>query len=89
MQIRPVETRDRAAWLRMRLELWSDEAGLEAGIDDYFAKLTANPKLQTITLVAEAEDARLVGFAEVDTRAYAEGCESSPVAFLEGWYVAP
>ena len=29
----------------------------------------------------------LGGFAEVGTRPYADGCQSSPVAFLEGWYV--
>jgi aminoglycoside 6'-N-acetyltransferase I len=89
MQIRPVETRDRAAWLRMRQELWSDETGLDIGIDDYFKNLAANPNLQVITLVAQTPDGKLVGFAEVDTRAYAEDCETSPVGFLEGWYVQP
>ena len=29
----------------------------------------------------------LVGFAEVSLRAWAEGCESSPAGYLEGWYV--
>jgi aminoglycoside 6'-N-acetyltransferase I len=89
MQIRPVETRDRAAWLRMRQELWSDETGLDTGVDDYFKNLAANPNLQIITLVAQTPDGKLVGFAEVDTRAYAEDCETSPVGFLEGWYVQP
>jgi aminoglycoside 6'-N-acetyltransferase I len=37
-------------------------------------------------LVAES-DGRLVGFLELDFRKYAEGCESSPVPFIEGWYV--
>jgi len=32
---------------------------------------------------------QLVGFAELSRRPYAEGCETSPVGFLEGWYVAP
>lgn len=31
----------------------------------------------------------LLGFAEVSRRLYAEGCETSPVGFLEGWYVVP
>lgn len=31
----------------------------------------------------------LVGLAELSRRAYAEGCETSPVGFLEGWYVVP
>ena len=89
MQIRPVETRDRAKWLGMRQELWSDEAGLDTGIDDYFRSLNANPNLKIITLVAEAPNGNLIGFAEVGTRAYAEDCDTSPVAFLEGWYVQP
>ena len=31
----------------------------------------------------------LCGFAEAGTRPYADGCGTSPVAFLEGWYVDP
>jgi GNAT superfamily N-acetyltransferase len=30
---------------------------------------------------------RLAGFVEVGTRSVAESCESSPFAYLEGWYV--
>ena len=30
---------------------------------------------------------RLVGFLELDYRKYAPGCSSSPVPFIEGWYV--
>jgi aminoglycoside 6'-N-acetyltransferase I len=30
---------------------------------------------------------RLAGFIEVRLREYADGCSSSPVAFIEGWYV--
>ena len=43
-----------------------------------------------VTLVAEdAQSGKLIGFAEVGKRSYADGCETSPVAFLEGWYVSP
>jgi aminoglycoside 6'-N-acetyltransferase I len=38
--------------------------------------------------VAEAADGRLVGFLELGLRTYAEGCRSSPVPFVEAWYVA-
>jgi aminoglycoside 6'-N-acetyltransferase I len=31
--------------------------------------------------------ARLGGFLEAGTRKYAEGGESSPVGYIEGWYV--
>jgi aminoglycoside 6'-N-acetyltransferase I len=30
-----------------------------------------------------------VGFVELSRRLYAEGCTTSPVGFLEGWYVEP
>ena len=29
----------------------------------------------------------MAGFAEIGTRPYADGFETSPVAFLAGWYV--
>jgi aminoglycoside 6'-N-acetyltransferase I len=41
-----------------------------------------------VVFVAEAKG-RLVGFLELDFRKYAPGCRSSPVAFIEGWYVEP
>lgn len=41
-----------------------------------------------VVFVAEA-DGRLVGFLELDRRKYAPGCTSSPVPFIEGWYVEP
>ena len=31
----------------------------------------------------------MCGFAEAGTRPYADGCDASPVAFLEGWFVDP
>src|SRR5262249_12735754 len=40
-------------------------------------------------LLAADPDGRGVGFAELSIRAYAEGCSTDRVAFLEGWYVAP
>ena len=40
------------------------------------------------TFVAE-EDGLLIGFLELDQRKYAPGCRSSPVPFIEGWYVEP
>ena len=32
-------------------------------------------------------DGKLIGFAELSIRPWAEGCRSSNVAYLEGWYV--
>ena len=35
------------------------------------------------------DDDTPVGFAELSLRPYAESCSTSPVAYLEGWYVRP
>jgi aminoglycoside 6'-N-acetyltransferase I len=34
-------------------------------------------------------DGRLCGFAEAHLRNYVDGCETSPVGYVEGWYVDP
>lgn len=84
MKIRRVELADRAECLRMRTSLWpkslSDHA---AEIDAHFAN--APPALPVF--VADRGDGSLAGLLEAGTRPYAEGCKSSPVAFLEGWWV--
>ena len=43
----------------------------------------------TGVFVCSRESGGLCGFAEVATRPYVDGCRTSPVAFLEGWYVDP
>ena len=40
-------------------------------------------------IVADRGDGLLAGFVEIGSRNYAEGCETTPVAYLEGWYVDP
>jgi aminoglycoside 6'-N-acetyltransferase I len=69
----------------MRTALWPGSlADHEVDIQRYFGQ----PAGRTRTFVAEGED-RLVGFLELDQRKYAPGCASSPVPFIEGWYVDP
>jgi aminoglycoside 6'-N-acetyltransferase I len=34
-------------------------------------------------------DGAIVGMLELSLRPYADGCESSPVPFIEAWYVGP
>lgn len=86
MRIRAVEPPDAAEWLRMRSALWpSDDHGAE--IDEYFR--SGGSPLLTVIFVAERSSGGLAGFIELGLRPYAEGCESSPVPFIEGWYVDP
>ena len=39
--------------------------------------------------VVESSGARLSGFLECGPRAYADGCSTSPVGYIEGWWVDP
>lgn len=90
MNIRQATSADRAEWLRMREALWPSEPGdrgdeHEREIDAFFAG--ADPTLATF--VAVRQDGRLGGFLEAGTRPYADGCDTSPVGYIEGWYVDP
>ena len=40
-----------------------------------------------VTFVVERPGGGLCGFLEVSLRSFAEGCRSSPVPYIEGWYV--
>ena len=86
MKIRHVSTNDKSEWIRMRTALWpesSDDHSVE--INQFFSK----PDDALATLVAEIEKGKLCGFLEAGTRPYAEKCQSSPVGYIEGWWVDP
>ena len=86
ISIRPVRPRDAEEWLRLRLALWPGERDAHAAdIQRFFDDRSTT---REAVLVAH-RDGRLVGLAELSLRAYAEGCHTSPVAFLEGWFVSP
>jgi aminoglycoside 6'-N-acetyltransferase I len=69
----------------MRVALWPDEA--LAATD---AEMEAVCKQSDARVfVAVRPDGSLCGFVEAGTRKYAEGCETSPVGYIEGWYVDP
>jgi aminoglycoside 6'-N-acetyltransferase I len=64
-------------------ELFPDNREEDAEVDAYLSG-----SLNTAAvLVAQRPTGGLAGFIEVATRAYAEGCTSSPVPYIEGWYV--
>ncbi len=83
MIIRPVEERDFDEWLRMRLTLWPDQPA-----DDLRAEMaTLCADESTATYVADRGGGALGGFVEAGQRKYAEDCDTSPVGYIEGWYV--
>jgi aminoglycoside 6'-N-acetyltransferase I len=94
IHIRHAEPADAEQWQALRSALWPEEdrAALAADVTRFFAISTRGPGTmpEAVLVAAEADPSpSLVGFAEVSRRAYAEGCETSPVGFLEGWYVVP
>lgn len=79
--VRELSAVDRQHWLRLRRQLWPDSDEADAYAWDVRTDAT--------TLIAENIAEGVIGFAEVGLRSYADGCDTSPVAFLEGWYVRP
>ena len=84
MEIRVIRPEDQPEWVRMRDLLWP------GSIDDHKSdtqQFFAQPDNSLVTFVVDRLDGGLGGFIEVGQRNYAEGCQSSPVAYIEGWYI--
>ena len=83
MQIRPLDRVDIAAWVELRAALWPDQPREELESEGRAAIEAASP----LVVFVAVDGARLQGFIEISLRTYAEGCEGSPVPYVEGWYV--
>lgn len=72
----------------MRAALWPEEGADPHAreVEEFFEGRRSMP---LEVLIAEDSDGRVIGFAELSIRPYAEGCATDRVAFLEGWYVDP
>jgi aminoglycoside 6'-N-acetyltransferase I len=87
VRIAEASAEDADAWLELRLALWPGNRREEFAAE--IARLVSSPG-ETTNLIAYADDGEALGFAEAALRHdYVEGCATSPVAFLEGIYVAP
>jgi len=85
MTIREIRETDRLDWVRLRGALWPGSlSDHEVETRKYFALRSTT----LLVFVAEV-DGHIVGFLELDFRPYAPACSSSPVPFIEGWYVEP
>jgi aminoglycoside 6'-N-acetyltransferase I len=85
VQIRAYRDSDWPAWLRLSLALFPEQSAdeLESGMREHRARSDAE------VFVAEREDGSVAGFVEVGARPYADGCDTSPVGYIEAWYVDP
>lgn len=88
VRVRSARNEDAPAWLRMRNALWPDYASTwhSDEIQQFFAGKLKSP---LAVLIAEDDDGKALGFAELSIRNYAEECVTDRVAYLEGWYVVP
>ena len=83
--VRPVGRADIPAWRSFRRALWPEIT--EAENERECEWLLGDPARFAI-FVSESEGT-VNGFLEASLRQYAEGCETSPVGCIEGWYVDP
>lgn len=81
--IRRANVEDKPDWLRMRLLLWTYATA--DGFAPELDPILADPN--QAAFIASLPDGRRVGFLEAGLRAYGEGCETSPVGYVEGIYV--
>jgi aminoglycoside 6'-N-acetyltransferase I len=82
--IRVANEGDRSELTRLVQLLFPHHDDAASDVDGYLAENLEKP---TAVFVAERESGGLCGFIEVGTRSYAEGCVSSPVPYVEAWYV--
>jgi len=87
MRIRAIRPADTKEWLRMRHALWPDCPEQRHRLEMQQLQSERN---SGVVLVAEHDDSGLSGFAEVSVRHdHVDGASTTPVAYLEGWYVDP
>jgi aminoglycoside 6'-N-acetyltransferase I len=80
VEVRAAAAHDRDDLVRMRRALWPDS------VEEEVDALLETPEDEGLIAVASGTDG-LVGFAEFGLRKYADGCDTSPVAYLEGIWV--
>lgn len=89
--VRAVQSGDEAEWRRLRDALWPEESR-----DDHEAEMEKHrretDRLAVFVLDCGASTngaGKLGGFLEASLRQFADGCTTSPVGYIEGWYVEP
>ena len=85
MQVRAFRESDFGDWLRMSAALFPEHTPAElAAWMREFRKRTDGE-----VFLAFRDDNTACGFVEVASRPYADGCDTSPVGFIEAWFVDP
>ena len=83
MHVVPATVADREDWAALRHALWPDAD------DGHIARMLGEPE-RFAAFIARETNGGAIGFAEASLRHdYVNGCDTSPVGFLEGIYVVP
>jgi aminoglycoside 6'-N-acetyltransferase I len=84
--IRRLGQSDFDEWARMRIALWPHLSAEECQreMQQLFAATD-----RAVIFVCEFPDGRLHGFIEAGLRDVAQDCRTSPVGYIEGWFVDP
>jgi aminoglycoside 6'-N-acetyltransferase I len=83
MRIRPVRDDDTAEWLRMSQALDPSCPREEHEADLRLIRARSDAEV----FVIERPEGGLAGYVEIASRSYADGCATSPVGYVEAWYV--
>ena len=85
MRVRAYRDADWSEWLRMSVALFPENAveELAKGMKEFRTRSDFE------VFLVERDDGSVAGFVEVGSRSYADGCESSPVGYIEAWWVDP
>ncbi|MCC7116934.1 MAG: GNAT family N-acetyltransferase [Anaerolineales bacterium] len=85
VEIRRVNSQDKEIWLQMRKGIWPDAPDADLSYD--MDKLLANADGAAFIAFVDGQPA---GMIEASLRKdYVEGCETSPVGYIEAWFVYP
>jgi aminoglycoside 6'-N-acetyltransferase I len=87
MRIRLIGRGDLEAWCAMRHALWPAAAERDL-MREGRAYFDSASSLQAVFL-GEAVSGEPSGMLELSLRSVAEGCRTTPVPYVEGWYVVP
>jgi aminoglycoside 6'-N-acetyltransferase I len=86
--VRRVNRDDAQTWAHLRARLWP-AADPVALIGEARAFLRGEPTPMIAAAFLAEEGSAPLGFLELAVRPFADGCESRPIAHVEGWYVEP
>lgn len=85
MRVRAYGDSDWVEWIRLSRALFP---GHSVGEDEEEMR-TFRGRSDAEVFVVERPDGSLAGYVEVGARPYADGCATSPVGYVEAWYVDP